>query len=91
MAKWSVILGITVPVVSTVVVPFLFGSGVLSWLGSAIILLSIPVSLTGFLMGVYAAIRSSVRRSVPIMGAIMNLLFLGGYVSYQWMSALRSI
>lgn len=90
MAKWSVMLGITVPVISTVVFPFLMGSGILSWLAGAIMIVSIPVSLIGFLMGVYAAVRSNIRRSVPIMGAVMNLLFLGGYASYQLMSALRS-
>jgi len=89
-AKWSVILGITVPVVSTVVFPFLAGSGVLSWLAGAIMAASIPLSLIGFLMGAIAAVRSNTRRSVPIMGAVMNLLFLGGYASYQVMSSLRS-
>lgn len=90
MAKWSVILGITLPVVSTVVSPFLLGSGVVSWLAGAIMVASIPLSLIGFLMGAIAAVRSNTRRSVPIMGAAMNLLFLGGYASYQVMSSLRS-
>ncbi len=48
----------------------------------------IAATAIGLVMGIYAAIRVKEARVLGIIGALVNPLYLSGYVSYQVMKTL---